>query len=89
MKTLDTPVLERLLDPIGRILTTEFARKLVNLRFDPEVQGHIAKLARKCNEGKLTEAERREYEACVSTIDFIAILQAKARAVLKRSTDAR
>jgi hypothetical protein len=33
MKTLDAPVLDRLLDPFGRILTPEVARKLVNLRF--------------------------------------------------------
>jgi len=87
MQTLDAPVLNRLLDPVGRILTTEVARNLVNLRFDPPEQARIDKLARKCNEGKLTEAERREYETCVYTIDVIAILQAKARALLKRSTD--
>ena len=75
-------MLDRLLDPIGRILTPEVARRLVNVRFDSRTQAHIDKLARKCNEGKLTDAERREYETCVYTIDFIAILQAKARALL-------
>jgi hypothetical protein len=35
----------------------------------------------------LTDAEQREYETCVYTIDFIAILQAKARAFLKRTAD--
>jgi hypothetical protein len=43
-------------------------------------QARIDKLARKCNEGKLTDAERSEYETYVYVIDFIAILQAKARA---------
>jgi len=85
MKTPDTPVLDRLLDALGRILSPEVARRLVCLRFDQKVQARIDKLARKCNEGKLTEAERGEYQTYVYAIDFIAILQAKARALLKRS----
>ena len=85
MKTLDAPVLDRLLDPVGRILTPDVARDLVKLRFDPKAQARIDKLARRCNDGKLTDAERSEYETYVYVIDFIAILQAKARALLKRS----
>lgn len=88
MKTVDAPVLNGLLDPVGRILTPDVARDLVSLRFDGKARMRIDRLARKCNEGKLTEAERREYEIYVFAIDFIAILQAKARALLKRSTDA-
>ncbi len=75
----------RLLDPLGEILTPDVARKLVKLRFDAKAQARIAKLAGKCNEGDLTESERREYEAYAHAIDFISILQAKARALLKRS----
>jgi hypothetical protein len=87
MKTLDAPMLDRLFDPLGEILTPDVARKLVNYRFDAKVQARIDRLARKCNEGQLTEGERREYESYVQAIDFIAILQAKARALLKRSAD--
>jgi hypothetical protein len=87
MKTLDVPVLDKLLDPLGRILTPAVARKLVNYHFDAKVQADIDKLARKCHEGQLSEKERREYETYVEVIDFIAILQAKARALLKRSRD--
>jgi len=90
MKTLDQPVLDRLLDSLGRIiLTPETARKLVKLRFDAEAQARIDRLADKCNEGELTDEERREYEAYVHIIDFIAILQAKARILLKRSPNGR
>jgi hypothetical protein len=88
MKTLDEPVLGRLIDPLARILTPEAARKLVRLRFDAKTQTHIDKLALKCNEGELSDEERREYETYVHAIDFIAILQAKARALLKHSADA-
>jgi hypothetical protein len=88
MKMLDAPVLDRLLDPLGRILTPEVARKLVKLRFDARAQARLDKLARKCNGGDLSDAERREYETYVHALDFIAILQAKARALLKRAAEA-
>lgn len=88
MKTLDTPVLNRLLDPLGSLLSPEVARRLVDYKFDAKSQARIDRLARKCNEGQLTDDERREYESYIHTIDFIAILQAQARAVLKRSPDA-
>jgi hypothetical protein len=57
MKTLDKPVLDRLLDPLARILTPEVAQNLVKLRFDRKSQAHIDRLAPKCNKGTLTEAE--------------------------------
>lgn len=85
MQTLDVPVLNRLLDPFSAMLTPDVARKLVDYRFDSEAQDRIDFLAGRCNEGTLTESERREYETCVQAIDFIAILQAKARLLLKRS----
>lgn len=88
MKTLGAPVLDRLLDPVGRILTPDVARDLVKMRFDPKAQARIDRLALKCNEGKLTDAERSEYETYVYFIDFMAILQAKARTLLKRFRDA-
>jgi hypothetical protein len=89
MKTRDLPVLDQLLDPLARILTPEVALRLVRLRFDQKAQTRIAKLARKCNEGKLTNAEHSEYETYVFAIDFIAILQAKARALLKQAASSR
>jgi uncharacterized protein YnzC (UPF0291/DUF896 family) len=88
MKTVDAPVLDRILDPLGSMLTPEVARKLVKYRFDAKARARIEKLARKCNEGDLSEEERREYETYVNAMDFIAILQAKARARLKRATEA-
>lgn len=78
--------MNQLLEPIGRCLTPEVAKKLAAYRFDAKTQLRVDKLARKCNEGQLTAKERREYEACVQTIDFISLLQAKARGIVKRAT---
>ncbi|HUY90298.1 MAG TPA: hypothetical protein VMV10_16295 [Pirellulales bacterium] len=78
-------VLDRLLEPVGRCLTPEVARKIVELRADPGLQVRIDELADKSTEGRLSEEERAQYEKIVCAIDFIAVLQAKARAVLNRS----
>ena len=77
-----TNVLDRLLEPLGRCLTVQSARKVLNLRADPVAQARIAELAEKCNEGDLSPKERAEYELYVSTGTFIATLQAKARTLL-------
>jgi len=78
----DTAVLDHFLEPVRRCLTPELARQLVDFRADPAAQEHIDELARKCNEGTLTEMERAKYEAIIEEADLIALLQAKARAFL-------
>lgn len=78
-------VLDRFLDPFGAFLTPEVARRLVNFRVDEQTQARIDELADKCNEGQLTSAEREEYDTYISVIDFITVLQAKARTVLEQS----
>ena len=86
---MSSPVLDRLVDPLSRCLTPESAKRLLELRADPELQALVDQLGEKCNEGTLTEVERREYETYVYAIDFIGILQAKARALLRRCADGR
>jgi hypothetical protein len=78
-------VLDCLLDPFGAFLTPEVARRLVDFRVDEQTQARIDELADKCNEGQLTSAEREEYDTYISVIDFITVLQAKARTVLEQS----
>ena len=78
------PVLNRIFDPLSDVLTLESARRLVSWRADDETQRRIDELGDKCNEGGLSAAEREEYDAYVQAIDFIGILQAKARAILQR-----
>jgi hypothetical protein len=78
-------VLDRIFDPISEVLTPESAQRLVAWRADEPTQRRLDELGDKCNEGALTAAEHDEYETYVRVIDFIGILQAKARAVLARN----
>ena len=83
-----TSVVDLMLDPLSRCLDADSARRVLDLRVDPAVQERVAVLAEKANEGLLTDAEPAEYEACINTDDFIAILKLKARrhlAALDRS----
>lgn len=74
-------VLDEVLEPVARCFTPDVARQVAALRADPKLQARLDALARKANEGELTDDERDQYEAYVEAIDLISILQAKARKV--------
>jgi hypothetical protein len=78
-----TAMLDRLVEPVVRTLTPEVAQALMDLRADPKLQARMDSLATKCKEGLLTPEEREEYETSIRVGNFIAILQAKARALLR------
>ena len=71
-----TAVLNELLEPVGRLLTPEIAKELVDLRASPSVQARIDELAAKSSEGTLTADERADFETYRTAAGtFIAILQ--------------
>jgi hypothetical protein len=74
-------VLRDLLEPIGAALNEEAARKLIELQVSGKVQARINALARKCNEGELTDDDRAEYEIYVLVGEFLAIVQAHSFSV--------
>ena len=76
-------VLDELLEPIGACLTPEVAERLAKIRAPESVQARMEELARKSAEGALSNTEREEYDAFVSAGNFIAILQSKARTLLR------
>ena len=80
--TFDTAAFERGTDPILQFFTVEQAREIVNYKGDAKLRRRIEELARKSNEGELSEAERAEYEGYVRANKFIAMLQATARKLL-------
>ena len=75
-------ILDKMLEPVARCWTPAVAQEIAALRADPLTQARINELAAKCNEGLLTDAEQREYEAYVDALELIGLLQAKARALL-------
>ena len=81
--TQNRHVLDRLLDPVRDVLTPEVARAIADLRMDATTQERLDDLAERHHEGQLTPDELTEYQALVSGINLIAVLQAKARSVLK------
>lgn len=88
---VDTPlssppsILEQLLTPVGDCLTPEVARHLVDLHASADVQARLETLADKSTEGQLSAEERAEYETAVAAIEFISVLQAKARQLLSQT----
>ena len=73
-------VLDHWLEPV---ITPDVARRLLAVQTDPALEARIEELGARANEARLTESERSEYEQFVSDNDLIAILQAKARKVLR------
>ena len=71
------------LAPVERCLNRERALALLDLPANPRVQACVDELAGKCNEGRLTPAERSEYDALIWADHFLGILQAKAQHFLQ------
>lgn len=76
-------LIDELIDPLGRCLSPEVARKIADLRADKQLQDRIQLLGQKCNEGELTAEETAEYETIVRFTKFISTLQSKARTLLR------
>jgi len=80
-------VVDELLDPVGHCPTPKVAQRLVGLRATPQVQEKLDHFAEKSSEGTLTAEERVQYEASLRAINFISLLQLKARALISGTAD--
>jgi hypothetical protein len=67
----------------GRPLTPEIARHVLRLAFSEQDKGRMHELAVKNQEGALTPEEARELDSFLAVGDLLAILQSRARAVLR------
>ncbi len=81
-------VLDQLLDPVTRCLTPDAAKSLLQLRAPATAQARIEALADKCTAGTLTSDEEAEYDSYLWAGNLIAVLQAKARALLAQTSQA-
>lgn len=73
---------ERGIQPILNRLVLNHESELANLQPDPRLATRIEELARKSNEGELSEEESAEYQGYVRANKFIAVLQRQARRLL-------
>ncbi len=81
--TSGATVLDQVFEPVTQCFSADVAERIAALRASPELQALLDDLADKCTEGTLTEDEHETYEALVRAMNFVGILQAKARGVLK------
>ena len=79
---IDAAAFDRATEPVLRLLSRDQALKIIDFHGDEALQQRIEELARKANEGELTDEERGEYEGYAQGNKFVAVLQAKARRLL-------
>lgn len=86
MTSPQSPI-DRLLEPLVECLTPEAARRIVDFRVDAQTQQRLDEWAEKSNEGQLTPGEKQEYRSFVAALDFVGVMQAKARQSLGARSD--
>jgi hypothetical protein len=85
MSTSAESLVSQVLEPVFRTLPPEAARRIVELQADEGLQQRVEELARKANEGALSEEERQQYAEIISAGDVLATMQALARRTLRES----
>lgn len=76
--------LDRILEPVTKMMPVDFAQRLVDLRADDSLEQRIRELRSKATQGALSPEEDREYKEIVDAVDLIGLLQAKARRILSQ-----
>ena len=82
-----TSAIERVVRQLGNCLTPDSARRVADIRAEESLQERLDLLAEKNAEGQITPDEREELEGYVRAADFLSILQAEARRILRESPD--
>ena len=78
--------LDQFFHPVNGCLTPQVAQRIADWRPDDVLRRRIEELGKKADEGTLTAEEDAEYREYVDEGDVIALLQAKARGLLSRSS---
>ena len=79
--------LHQLFDSVGNCLSLDAASKLRELRVTDELQDQLDTWATQNSAGDLNADDRQQYEAILRALNFVAVLQAKARLISGDSTD--
>lgn len=84
----EAEIFSRVIDPSNPSLTREGARAILELGFTEADHARMAELARRSNEGTLSDDERRELSGYVFVGDVLAMLKSKARLSLSTHSPA-
>ncbi|MEQ1831396.1 MAG: hypothetical protein ABL921_35950, partial [Pirellula sp.] len=79
--------LHQLFDSVGNCLSLDAATKLRELRVSDELQSQLDTWATENSEGVLSEEDRKQYEAILRALNFVAVLQAKAKRIADESSN--
>jgi len=74
--------LHQLFDSVGNWLSMEAASKLCELKVIDELQDQLDTWATQNSAGDLHADDRQQYEAILRALNFVAVLQAKARLIV-------
>ena len=77
--SIESSILERL------VVSPEYAKAVLSIKFAPEDEERMRSLMERNNRGTITEHELAEMESYRRVGTFLGIMQAKARAHLKKS----
>jgi hypothetical protein len=83
-----TTILEHVIEPQRGTLPPDLAKHILTWDFPQEDHARYEQLSEKAQDGTLTEDDRRELDDFLNVGDFLAIIQAKARASLARLSHA-
>ena len=87
--TSQAEIFARLWDGDDNGLSPELARQVLRLGFAERDRARMHVLAAKNQEGTLSAHEREELDNYVQVADLLAILQSKARKLLRRAPSAQ
>jgi hypothetical protein len=82
-KTSAAAIFARLWETENGRLTPELARHVLRLTFGPEDRDRMHELALKNQDGQISPAELEELDNYIKVGDLLALLQSKARKLLK------
>jgi hypothetical protein len=80
-----SPTIDKLFDTVGECLTLDTADRLTRLSLPESLQNQLDDWADRNSSGLLGAEDRDQYEAVLRTLNFIGVLQAKARRIVAAS----
>lgn len=81
----EAAILARIIQADERQLTPEAARYLLSMKLPPADEDRVNQLSAKAREGSLTEAETQELDSYLHIGSLLAVMQSRARRLLKHA----